>query len=113
MAGNIGKRISEQRARRGMTLDELGRAAGVNRQTVFKYERGIIVNIPVDKLEKMAVALGVTTSYLIGLEYEETYPNISDELKQYIENEIDNSKADVYKYILEAIEDALQSVRKN
>ncbi|MFA5562535.1 MAG: XRE family transcriptional regulator [Eubacteriales bacterium] len=65
---SIGKRIRARRKALGMTLEALGRAAGTSKQTVQRYESGIISNIPADKVEAMALALGTTPSALMGWE---------------------------------------------
>ncbi len=69
---SIGKRIKEKRIEKGMTLEELGQKANVQRATVQRYESGVISNIPSDKIEMLAAALETTPSYLMGWEYEET-----------------------------------------
>ena len=50
----IGERIKQQRLARRMSQDEVARAIQVTKQAVFKYESGIVTNIPMDKIEKMA-----------------------------------------------------------
>lgn len=67
----IGDKIKTHRKHKGLTQTELGNICGASKQTIFKYENGIITNIPLDKLEAIADALGVTTSYLIGWEQTE------------------------------------------
>ena len=49
-----------------MTQEELGTICGTTKQSIFKYETGVITNIPRDKMEKIASALGVTPTYLMG-----------------------------------------------
>ncbi len=49
-----------------MSMESLGEHLGVSRQTVFRYENGTIVNIPRDKLEKMAELFGVPIAELYG-----------------------------------------------
>lgn len=56
--------IAAERARKGMTLDELGNAIGVSRKTINNWEtKG---NIPQDKLIAMADLFGTTTDYLLS-----------------------------------------------
>ena len=38
----------------------------VTKQAVYKYETGIVTNIPLDKLESIAACLGVVPGYLAG-----------------------------------------------
>lgn len=62
----IGDRINKKRLEKGMTLEELGRKAGVSKVTIHKYESKIITNIPSDRIEAMAKALEVSPAYLMG-----------------------------------------------
>lgn len=64
----MGERIRAAREDAGITQEELGRACGVAKQTIFKYESGVITNIPIDKLERMAQLLGVSPAQLLGWE---------------------------------------------
>lgn len=61
-----GERIRRARELRGMTQEELGRACGTTKQTIFKYESGIVTNIPTDKIEGIARATGVSPAYIMG-----------------------------------------------
>ena len=70
---DIGKRIRERRKELGMTLDELARAVGVSKQTIFRYEDRTIENIPIDKLHKIAGKLNVSMAYLLDLKVEAGY----------------------------------------
>lgn len=51
-----------------MTLEDVAKIVGVTRQTIQKYESGIIPNIPSDKIELLASALETTPAYLMGWE---------------------------------------------
>lgn len=62
----VGDRIRKQRELIGMTQIDLAEKMSVSKQTLYKYELNKITNIPSDKLEKAAAALGVTPSYLMG-----------------------------------------------
>lgn len=66
----IGERIRSVRERKKMTQEELGSHCGTTKQTIFKYENGVVTNIPLDRLDKIASALGVSTAYLMGWEPE-------------------------------------------
>ena len=70
---DIGKKIRERRKELGMTLDELARAVGVSKQTIFRYEDRTIENIPIDKLHKIAGKLNVSIAYLLELKVEVGY----------------------------------------
>ena len=62
----------------GMTLDELAEKVGTSKQTIHRYENGIITNVPPEKVESLAVALGTTPQELMGWEDEPavTYTNV-------------------------------------
>ena len=49
-----------------ITQEELGATCGTTKQSIFKYESGVVTNIPLDRLEKIAVALDVSPAYLMG-----------------------------------------------
>lgn len=67
----IGDRIADLRIRRGMTQSELGDAIGESKQTIYKYERGIIANIPLAKIEAIAKALRCPPVVLTGWDSED------------------------------------------
>lgn len=73
MSKTIGERIKTAREAKGMSQEDLGKSFGATKQTVYKYETGIITNIPLDNLEKIAVTLGVSSAYLAGWENTEEY----------------------------------------
>ena len=62
----IGENIRYYRGKAAMTLEELSKLVGVSRQTLSRYETGIIGNIPSDKIEALAYALQTTPAALMG-----------------------------------------------
>ena len=48
-----------------MTLEDLAEAANTTKQTIHKYETGIISNIPASKVKAIADRLSTTPSYLM------------------------------------------------
>ena len=62
----FGERLKRLREAQDLTLEEVGEYIGVRRPTVFKYENGIITNIPSDKVEALARLFCVTPAYLMG-----------------------------------------------
>ena len=62
----ISDNIKRLRHERGMTLEELARELGTTRQTIHRYENGTITNIPPEKVERLAEALGTSPSDLMG-----------------------------------------------
>ena len=69
---SIGIRIKEARIKAGISQEALAKAIGSTKQAVYKYEAGIVTNIPMDKIEIMATVLSVTPAYLMGWEEEPT-----------------------------------------
>ncbi len=61
-------KLKELRKAKGMTLDELALLIGTSKQTIHRYENGIISNIPPRKVESLATALGTSPSELMGWE---------------------------------------------
>lgn len=59
-------RLKERRLACGYTLEELAHKIGTSKQTIHRYESGVISNIPSDKIEALATALKTTPAYLMG-----------------------------------------------
>ncbi len=62
----IGQRIKERRKQAGLSVDELADRLGKNRATIYRYESDDIKKLPVDMLEPIAKALGVTPADLLS-----------------------------------------------
>lgn len=77
----VGERIKAAREIKGATQEELARAANTTKQTIYKYENNIVSNIPSNRIEDIAMFLGVSESYLMG--WEQTI-----DLNQSWENEL-------------------------
>lgn len=81
---DIGKRIKELREKRAITQTDFAKAIGVSKQTLYKYENGIVTNIPSDRIEIIAKALNTSPSNLMG--WEQTIRNSADAIyDQYID----------------------------
>ena len=75
----LGERIRNLRRKNGLSLEQLADTIGTSRQTVHRYETGAISNIPHEKIEAMARALGTSPSSLMGWDDEEipSFSNIT------------------------------------
>ena len=71
---NIGQRIKRLRTQCGMTLEDLAKKVGVSRQTLSRYETGVIENIPSDKIEIIATVLGASPAAIMGWDHETETP---------------------------------------
>lgn len=86
---NIGEKIKDRRTELRLTLDDVARIAGVGKATICRYEKGDIVNIPSDRIERIAKALKCT-AFLMGWEEHPTdttklmalYDRLNDEGKR-------------------------------
>lgn len=63
-----GERIRQLRIEHQMTQEELGAKVGVQKAAIYKYENGLVVNLKRSILEKLALALDTTPTYLMGME---------------------------------------------
>ena len=86
----IGERIREARTAKGLTQEQLAEQVHVTKQAVYKYETGIVTNIPLDKLESIAACLGGWQGSPAGAELDAliqdepiaAYQNLKDQLTQ-------------------------------
>lgn len=74
----IGERIKRRRIQLGYSQTWLADKIGISKQQMYKYENGVITNIPSDKIEDIANALHCTPSYLMGWD--------ADQIGVHIEN---------------------------
>jgi transcriptional regulator with XRE-family HTH domain len=58
--------LKELRKQSGLTQDELGAMAGIQKSGIAKYENGRIGSAPDDTIEAFAAALNTTVDYLSG-----------------------------------------------
>lgn len=63
--------IRSKRIELGLTLEEVGNLVGVGKSTVRKWETGDIENMKRDKIVKLAKALRVSPSFIMGFEEEQ------------------------------------------
>lgn len=68
MKMTVGERIRQRRKQLGLSADSLAEKLGKNRATVYRYESDEIENLPLNILEPLARALGVSPAYLMGWE---------------------------------------------
>lgn len=62
-----GEIIKKLRKEHGLTQEQLGNIVGVQKSAIAKYERGAIVNLKRETIQKMANYFGVRPSYIMGL----------------------------------------------
>ena len=59
-------KLKELRKEKRLTLEDLAQKIGTSKQTIQRYESGKIANIPHEKVEALAAALGTSPSELMG-----------------------------------------------
>lgn len=82
--------IKKYRLLNSMTLEDVAEKVGVSRQTIQKYESGVISNIPSDKIEKIAKALKVSPGILMGWDFIPDEPMQHATKEQQLINTISN-----------------------
>ena len=66
----VGQRIKYIREKKQMSQTELADKINVTKQNLYKYESGIITNIPSDKIEQIAKIFNVSPAYIMGWDIE-------------------------------------------
>ena len=61
-----GQRIKHLRELKHISKTDLAEMIGTSKQNLYKYENGIITNIPSDKIELMAQIFNVSPCYIMG-----------------------------------------------
>ena len=69
------ERIKRLRKEKGITQAELADRLSTTKQTISKYEKGIVTNIPSDRVEALARILETTPEYILGWDKEKTEKN--------------------------------------
>jgi transcriptional regulator with XRE-family HTH domain len=107
----IGENIKRFRHAAGLTQQELADLVGTSKATICRYERGVIENIPSDKIENIAKCVDVSPSEIMGWKTQNKMPvsSDSDRLEALLK---DNPQLKVLCNILEALPiDALEVAR--
>ena len=63
---SIGNRIRELRESAGYSQTDFADKIDVSKQTLYKYENGIVTNIPSDRIEAIAKLCNVDPAYIMG-----------------------------------------------
>lgn len=81
----VGERIRYRRKELDLTLEQIAKTIKVSKQTVQRYESGVISNIPPDKIEVIAKVLGVTPAYIMGWDSENKFGK-QEALEDYLKS---------------------------
>ncbi len=88
-----GERLKISREKLKMSQIDVADKVGVSKQTLYKYENGIISTIPYDKIYNFAKLYNVSPSYLVRWEneigsFKSTGQNINKDLDSMNDNEL-------------------------
>ena len=83
---SIGKRIKYRRKQLGLTQDELADRLKTTKQTIYKYEKEIVTNLPSDRIEQLANALDCSPGYLMGWEIDIDIEKLNKDNKKKLED---------------------------
>lgn len=73
---DIGSTIKSLRISREMNQNDVAKKIGVSKQTLFKYENGIVQNIPTKYIERLANLFDVSPGYIMGWQDDLDYSKI-------------------------------------
>ncbi|MDF1510369.1 helix-turn-helix domain-containing protein [Robertmurraya sp. DFI.2.37] len=93
----VGERIKELRKKKGYSISELAKYAGVSKSYLSYIERNVQKNPSLQFLAKLAKTLDTTIEYLLGQDSEELDEEWIDLIKKAIDNGVD--KAEFQKYL--------------
>jgi transcriptional regulator with XRE-family HTH domain len=79
----LSDRIKSRRLEKNLSQKELSELIGIKKSTVSSYERDNS-SPDVDKLKKIALVLGTTSDYLLGLSDNKIGENIAEDTKEVI-----------------------------
>lgn len=115
----IGERLKQLRLDHDFTLEEVSKQLNFSRQTLQRYESGVITNIPSDKIEGLAKIYNVSPAYIMGWNEESSSDRLiikesSSEynVKTYAAHSIEDLDEEDQKKVIEYIE-LLKLKRKN
>lgn len=81
----MGERIRLLRREHGLTQEELGKAVGLQRAAINKYEKGRVENMKRSTIMKLAKVLHTTPSYLMGYEDDKALSELTAIQEEVIE----------------------------
>lgn len=104
-----GERIRALRLEKGISQVDLAKHLNTTKQTISKYEKGIVTNIPSDKVEAMAILFNTTPQYILGWNEETEKPTdnggLSKEKRELIDfvDSLPDEKVDLALRLLKSI----------
>lgn len=117
MSKIMGQRIHEKREAAGLSVEELADKIGVSRQTVYKWEKGIVKNIDRDYIGKMATLFRCDPEWLMHMENKKVTVTYSADGREPVSAIVskepiigsESKRAQLYKVALEVKPENLQT----
>ena len=81
---NVGEIIKKLRRNNNMTQQELAGKLNIKHQTIQKYEKGIIINIPIPTLKQIAAIFNISLYELLDPDI--TFDFSDNKRKEYLRN---------------------------
>ena len=106
-----GERLRKLREEKELSQVDAANKIGVSKQTLYKYEKDIITNIPSDVIEKMADIYGTSPAYILG--WERNTPNYDDILVHVLHGERDYEILELYKKASPEVQQAVYLLLKS
>ena len=103
----VSNKIKRLRKETRISQVELAKKLGTTKQNIYKYENGLITNIPSDKIEMMAKIFNTTPQYLMGWEDLPTTDNL-DISPQTVETATIIHEAENTEEIIEIVETVIE-----
>jgi len=94
----VGERLKYLRERLGMSQVDFAAKLNISKQTLYKYENNIILNIPSNKIESAAKICNVSPAYIMGWEDKlnsatvDTVPELTTHAKKDIAKILEQTK---------------------
>ena len=94
-----GDKIKQIRTEKGLKQAELARKTGLSPQTLFKYEKNIVTNIPLNSIISIAQVLKVEPSVLINQDEKFSKSSNDNPIESLLTNLTDEETAKVIGFI--------------
>lgn len=105
MPSALGTKIGELRRKKGMTLEDLASATGSSKSYMWEIENKDVARPSAEKLDRIAVALGVTADFLIDATMSEPTEDVQDRAFYRKFQKADPAVKDKLKKILDVLDE--------
>lgn len=101
---SIAERLMRSMKENNVTYVELAKATGISKSALQRYATGETEKIPLDRLESIAIAIGVSAAYLMGWEDKK-------ELVEHKPDELSSEDSELIKAFHSAPEATQEAIR--